>query len=68
MNSCKKCGQPVPKPFTSHIDNLGGCPDLCDFCEENPPTHFNTDWDAMLCDECANEDWQALIEEQANPL
>lgn len=29
--------------------------ELCDFCEERPPTHFNTEWDAMLCDECANE-------------
>lgn len=27
---------------------------LCDFCEENEATHFNTDWDAMLCDECAD--------------
>lgn len=26
---------------------------LCDFCCENEATHFNMDWDALLCDECA---------------
>lgn len=26
MNICKKCWNPVPKPFTSHVENLGGCP------------------------------------------
>jgi hypothetical protein len=27
-------------------------PSRCNFCEENPPTHFSMDWDAYLCDEC----------------
>ena len=34
--------------------------EMCDFCEENEATHFNTDWDATLCDECADAQDAAL--------
>lgn len=51
----------------------------CNFCEEQEATHFNTEWDAYLCDECADAqdemvaaakvsdlpaEWQKMIEEE----
>ena len=29
--------------------------EICSFCNTDRATHFNEDWDAMLCDECAND-------------
>lgn len=50
--------------------------ELCAFCETAKATHFNLDWDALLCNECADaqdagetiadlpQSWQDIINER----
>jgi hypothetical protein len=40
----------------------------CAFCEKNVATHFNTDWDAELCDECADEQDRLIRAEKDTKL
>jgi hypothetical protein len=41
--------------------------DDCAFCETNKATHFNMDWDAPLCNQCADEQ-DRLVQEAAKEL
>jgi hypothetical protein len=35
---------------------------LCDFCNEEEATHFNSDWDASLCDKCTEAQDKLMAE------
>jgi hypothetical protein len=39
---------------------------MCDFCDENEATHWNYEWDALLCNECADAQ-DCLMESYRDP-